>query len=251
MNDNQDISAILAAWQFDPAHNSRIIRATDGRELLQVRLPVGVEQYEIDGRPDGLRPHNQESVLDFQLTRLERARAAGTADSFRLTTAECSELFDEGVLYYCRYLHLFQLQDWRRTIRDTGRNLRLFDLIHDHAHRKEDRQHLEQWRPYVLRMHAVARAMLAVDEHAHDQALQILKETHEQIESLSLLDNETFQVERDRSLQALRDAAEHIEKHRPLTPLEKLHRDLRAAIEAQEFERAAVLRDKIRALEKT
>ena len=45
------------------------------------------------------------------------------------------------------------------TQRDTAtRNLRLFDFVHQHAHRKEDRHHLEQWRPYILRINAVARA---------------------------------------------------------------------------------------------
>lgn len=42
--------------------------------------------------------------------------------------------------------------------------------------------------------------------------------------------------------------ASRIEEHKPLSPLEKLERNLQRAIENQRFERAAELRDRIRAL---
>ena len=60
---------------------------------------------------------------------------------FDLGPAECNELFTEGTLYYFRYVRLFQLKDWARTIRDTDRNARVFDFIHRHARREEDRLH--------------------------------------------------------------------------------------------------------------
>jgi protein-arginine kinase activator protein McsA len=44
--------------------------------------------------------------------------------------------------------------------------------------------------------------------------------------------------------------AEQIQKTRPLSELEKLEQQLSAAIDRQEFERAAGLRDRIRALRK-
>jgi hypothetical protein len=248
MSNSQDISPLLREWPFDPQNNVRIVRAENGRDVLQVRLPLGIEQYALDGRPDGERPHNKETALDFFLGRLEKARVAGEEESFRINSKECGELFDEGVLFYCRYLHLFQLKDWARVARDTSRNLKLFDFVHRHALRKEDRNHLEQWRPYVLRMNAIARAMLEADQHRHDQALQIVRDAHDQIESLPEYDNENFRIERERALQALHEVVEQIEKSRPLSDLERLEKDLHLAIEEQEFERAAVLRDKIRAL---
>jgi len=248
MKDSADIRDLLRDWDYDPENHVRIVPGKKGHDVLQVRLPLGIEQYELDGRPDGRRPHNKESALDSYLGRLEKAKTAGEEDSYRLSPAECSELFEEGVMYYCRYLHLFELKDWMRVARDTTRNLRLFDIIHTHAQRKEDRQHLEQWRPYVLRMNAVARAMLEVDQKAHDRGLRVIREAIAQIESLPVVDNQTFRIERERSIHALRETAEEIEKTRPLTELETLERDLRQAVETQEFERAAILRDKLRAL---
>ena len=242
-----DLRELLREWPYDAEKCVRIIEGDDGREVLQVRTPVGIEQFELEGRPDGARPHNRESAFDFYLGRLERLRAAGEEDSFHLNHSECAELFEEGVLYYFRYLHLFQLEDWFRTARDTNRNLKLFDFVHQYAMRKEDRSHLEQWRPYIIRINAIARAMVEVHEHAHERALEILRENIEKIALLDEIDNQTFQVERDRSIQALRETLEQIEKTKPLTEIEQLEKQLREAIDAQEFERAAKLRDRIRA----
>ena len=64
------------------------------------------------------------------------------------------------------------------------------------------------------------------------------------------MDDETFTFERGRSLAALRDLADQIQQVRPLSNLERLEQQLRGAIDRQEFERAAELRDRIRELKK-
>ncbi len=215
---------------------------------MQVRTPLGIEQYELEGRPDGALPYGVESVLVHHLQRLEAARAAGQEKSFKLTAEECAELFTEALLYYYRYLHLFQLKDWPRVVRDTQRNIGLFDLVRQYAKRREDRVHLEQWRPYVIRMNAVAAAMIEWDSEQHATALRLVHQARERIEALPELDDETFKFERERSLQALGELAEQIETTRPLSELERLERALHLAVEEQQFERAAELRDRIRVL---
>ena len=82
--------------------------------------------------------------------RLNQAKIAGREADFELSPQECGELFHEGTLYYFRYVRLFQLKDWARTVRDTARNLRAFDLLHRYAQREEDQQFLEKWRPYII-----------------------------------------------------------------------------------------------------
>ena len=249
MNNSKDLSGLFDEWPFDAADDLRTVRGDDGRELLQVRTPLGIEQYEVDGRPDGRRPHDMESALEFQLARLAEAKAADEETEFRINAEDCVELFNEGVLYYYRYVRFFQLKDWARTARDTARNLRVFDLVRRYAKRSEDRTQLEQWRPYVVRMNTMARAMMALDNRQHEAALQIVTEAVEGIESLPEMDNPTFQFERDRSLTALHDLAKQIERERPLSDVERLQRELRAAVEAEQFERAAELRDRLRALQ--
>jgi len=250
MNDSVDIRRLLQGWPPDPEKPARIVRGEDRREILQVRTPLGLEQLEMEGRPDGARPHGEESELEFQLKRFERARAAGEEAEFELSSEECTELFSEGTLYYFRYLHLFQLERWAETVRDTARNLRLFDFVHRHAASEEDRDNLEKWRPYILRMNAVACAMLSLEGGNAAEALRILQAARDQIAVLEELDDETFHFERERSQKALRELMERVRQVQPVSPVEQLERQLRMrkAIDQQAFERAAQLRDRIRVL---
>ncbi len=245
-----DLSELLRSWPYDPDNNLRIVQADDGREVLQVRLPLGLEQLEMEGRPDGLRPHGRDSALDHQLACLAQAKAEGKLSSFKVDAENCEELFNEGTLYYLRYLHCFQLKRWKITARDTARNLKLFDFLHRYAEREEDRENLEKWRPYVVRMNAVARAMIELENNDYAQAITIVREAAQTIESLPEMAEETFKFERNRSLTALRELAVQIEKTRPLSELERLEKELRRAIDKQEFEHAAGLRDRIRELRK-
>jgi len=235
-------------WPYDSEKDTRIVKGDDDRDVLQIRTPMGLEQYELDGRPDGTRPHGMNSALDYHLARLEKAKAE--AKKFKLTPRHCSELFHEGTLYYFRYVRLFQMRDWGRTLRDTTRNLRAFDLLHEYAEREEDRLFLEKWRPYVLRVNASAAALLELDRKSYDKAVKIVERAVEQVAALEEIEDDTFRFERDRSLTALRELGAQILKNRPLSDLEQLEHQLRRAIERQEFEHAAELRDRIRLLKK-
>ena len=132
-----------------------------------------------------------------------------------------------------------QLKDWARTIRDTARNLRAFDLLHRYARREEDQQFLEKWRPYILRVNASAAVMQEMEKGAYDEALKLAQEAIRKIESLEELEDDTFKFERERSAMALRELESQIRKNRPLSELEQLEHQLRRAIQKQEFERAA------------
>jgi hypothetical protein len=250
MSESADLRGILKSWPYDPDHDARILPGDDGRDILQVRTPLGIEQHELTGRPDGARPHGMESALEYHLRRLEQAKAAGREAEFTLGARECGELFNEGTLYYFRYVRLFQLKDWTRTLCDTARNLRVFDFVRRYAGREEDRQFLEKWRPYVIRVNASAAAMLELDKRAYERALRLTNEAVAQIEALGDLDDETFKFERERSLAAMRELVSQIQKNRPLSEIEQLEHQLRRAIERQEFERAAQLRDRLRTLRK-
>lgn len=248
MDNKLDLRDLLKSWPYDPEDDVRMVTGADGRELLQVRLPLGIEQYELKGRPDGERPHGKESILDYQMERLAAAERTGADAEFHLSPDECEELFTEGTLYYYRYLHLFQAKDYAGTIRDTARNLKLFDFVHRYAEEEEDQVYMEQWRPYLIRMNAAAQVMLHLEQGSYSQAMDSVNAAIAKIHSLEDLDDETFQFERERSLLALKDMAAKIEETQPLTELESLERELRKAIETQHFERAADIRDRIRAL---
>jgi hypothetical protein len=250
MSDSVDLRRFLKSWPYDPDSDARLVQGEDGRELLQVRTPLGIEQYETVGRPDGARPHGMESALEYFQQRLEEARAAGRESDFELGPRQCAELFNEGTLYYFRYVRFFQLKEWARTVRDTARNLQAFDFLHRYAQREEDQQFLEKWRPYIIRVNSSASVMLELEKRAYDKALQLANDAVHRIQTLEDLDDETFRFERERSVTALRELAAQVQKNRPLSELEQLEHQLQRAVEHQEFERAAQLRDRIRALRK-
>jgi excinuclease UvrABC helicase subunit UvrB len=97
-------------------------------------------------------------------------------------------------------------------------------------------------------MNGAAGAMKQVADDQFQAALETVHTTIAAIEALEELDDETFQFERERSLAALKEMAAQIEQTKPCSELEILERELRQAIEGQHFERAADLRDRIRAL---
>ena len=247
MNEAHDLRSILAAWPYEPDKNVRVLSISEGREIIQARLPVGIEQYEMDGHPDGQRPHGKGSCLEHFSGKRDTARKQ-EGPSFQLSEKECVELFAEGVLYYFRYLLLFQIQDWDRTIRDTARNIRLFDFVNTYAERKDDRAYLEPWRPYVLRFNAMAKAMRLIQRDQHDMAAKCLDDCIRRIAGLPEMDNDTFRFERERSLKALKSMAEDLEKNRPVSRVEGLQRELDEAVQDERFEHAAELRDRLRQL---
>ena len=138
-----DVRQFLDSWPYDPENYVRLERGVDGREIILVRLPMGLEEYEVDGRPDGKRVQNSESALEYQQTRLTAAKNAGAEDAFKIGAADCIELFDEGTLWYYRFLHFCRLKDWGRVERDTRRNLQLLDFLKRFAEQKEDRAQLK------------------------------------------------------------------------------------------------------------
>lgn len=169
-----DLRAYLDEWPFDAKDNVRKAYGSDGRALILVRTPAGLEEYECDGRPDGHRVHGMASAFDFHHARI--ATAAGQADApdpCDLSAGDCTLLVHEAAAYHHRMLLLFRLRDWARVERDTARTLRLIEFIRLHARHEEDRVQLEPWRPGVTRIHAVAKAMFLLEKDRHRDACEI------------------------------------------------------------------------------
>src|SRR5436309_11287990 len=152
-----DLNTILKDWPHENGNiKVRKIVGLDGREKLQLRVDLGVLQMEMTGRPDGQRPHNCESLLQYHQKQAGHAEAK--CEAYELTPEQCAELQQEGIQYYHRYLSLVQINDFARMVRDTQRNLDLFTFVSEHTDREEHSWSLQQFRPYVLMMHTRARA---------------------------------------------------------------------------------------------
>lgn len=243
---SNDITSILRNWDYDPDHTTRILVADDGRSILQVRLPLGIEQYELDGRPDGARPMGHESAVDAMQAKVAAfVEQHGGDEGFVLTHEDCVLLQNEGVLYYYRYLLLFQMNDFERVARDTEHNLQLCGLLENYCEGEEDRNSVLQFKPYILRMNAMARAMTAVRKGSPATGKQILQRSIAEIESLQEIDSPAFQFERIRSVNYLKSALKQITEHHA-GPEQKLEEELKKAVEREDYERAAEIRDKLK-----
>lgn len=247
---NKDISGLLNQWEYDPFDHARKIVGDDGREKIQVRVELGILQMEVDGRPDGKRPYGMESVLDYYEYQLQkRISEEGTDEGFALDSEACEDLRQEGLLYYQRYVLCFELQDYSRTIRDTDRNGRLFDFVWKYAKDKKDATALEQYRPYIIRMNASARALRDAQLQQYDSATKHVQEAIKRIGNLPAMDNPTFLFEKNRSLSILKGMVKELQARKPPSKIDALRKKLEKAVTEERFEDAATLRDEIEKLE--
>ena len=53
----------------------------------------------------------------------------GDEKSFRLSPEDCGRLQQEALQYHHRYICLFQLEEFDAVLRDTERNLKVFDFL--------------------------------------------------------------------------------------------------------------------------
>src|SRR5688500_18370962 len=145
---SKDIVPLLKGWDYEPGTiNVRKISGIDGAPKLQMRLDLGLLQMEMTGRPDGVRPHGCESLLEYFESQLKEHRTRnGTELGFHLTSAQCQSLREEAVMYYHRYLSLFVLEEFPGVVRDTARNLRVLDWCGKFAVNEQDRLVLERYR---------------------------------------------------------------------------------------------------------
>lgn len=247
----KDIRGLLDEWEYDPDATVRFVDGDDGRQILQLRLPLGVEQYELDGRPDGAKPFERESILDEIENRIKDfTERNGADDGFSIDHKDFLSMQNEGILFYHRYLLLFQIGDYDRTSRDTAHNLRLCNLVERYCTNKEDRQSLLQYKPYILRVNALSRSMLHLGNNDKLKALSVIAKAIEQIESSDPVSTTIYQYERDKSLEQLRGTLQQLESFK-VGKVEKLEAELQDAVDDEDYEKAAKLRDKITLLKRS
>ncbi|TXT28535.1 MAG: hypothetical protein FD138_2566 [Planctomycetota bacterium] len=246
MRRSEDLTALLHAWEYDEGRSVRRVRAKDGREVLQVRLPLGLEQYEFNGRPDGLKPEGEESWLHYYKKKVQVFR-----EEFVLTKSDCEKLQSEGVLYYYRYLLFFQLGEYALCTRDTQRNLRLLDFVGENAD-SETAESLLQYRPYILRMNIMARALQDVKDGGNKRAaIRKLERGIEEIQGLTAPGKSPiFDLERERSVRSIEELVRQFREQIPLSRRDRLRQQMEEAISREDYEKAATLRDQLRKISK-
>lgn len=248
---NFDISPLLSEWEYQPGQiGVRQFKGKDGIQKIQLRVDLGVLQMNAHGRPDGKTPYSYESLLEYFEARLAKYRKAhnGDDEGFELGPEDCSRMQQEAIQYHHRYICLFQLQDYAGVVRDTKRNLKVFDLVENYAVSEELAWSLQQFRPQVLMMLSRARGSMALESSDYPEAIGAVKNGLEQLREFYQKHGKLDLVEQSGEIQSLELWLKELQTKRPLTKREKLEFALSEAIRREDYEEAAKVRDTLRNL---
>jgi hypothetical protein len=250
---HMDISAALRGWDFSPGQvNVRLIRGNDGKPKLQLRLDLGLLQMELNGRPDGKRPHRSRTELDFQVRKLHRhVTRRGSDAGFSLASSDCQALREESAMFYHRYLSLFVLEQYEPVIRDTQHNLDVLDICAKYGRNDYDRMCLEQYRPYIIMMQTRAKACEALRQGFVKTSMAYLRGGLKRIARLVPREDRRKALRSSSEAEILVDMLRQIRVQLPADPKIVLRKKLRAAISEERYEEAAALRDQLMAMEST
>jgi hypothetical protein len=250
---HMDISAALRGWDFSPGQvNVRLIRGNDGKPKLQLRLDLGLLQMELNGRPDGKRPHRSRTELDFQVRKLHRhVTRRGSDAGFSLAASDCQALREESAMFYHRYLSLFVLEQYEPVIRDTQHNLDVLDICAKYGRNDYDRMCLEQYRPYIIMMQTRAKACEALRQGFVKTSMAYLRGGLKRIARLVPREDRRKALRSSSEAEILVDMLRQIRVQLPADPKIVLRKKLRAAISEERYEEAAALRDQLVAMEST
>ncbi len=238
MKHDLHLDRLLKEWEFDPHTLSvRKVDLADDRQVLQMRVDMGVLQLECEGRPDGEKPSGAETYLDYLLHRqLE-------SPDFQLNDSECTEVDREFMQFYHRRICWLRLQDYRRAVIDADHTLKLMQVAHTHSPDEEWSSSHEQYRPFVWFHRTQAEALAELEENGPEEAIEAVSKGLEEIRQIFLTHDVEEQFESDELVVRLIELRESLRKEYDVG--QTLLEQLEDAVEKEQYERAAQLRDEL------
>ena len=237
MDEHQDIDRLIRTWPMEPGKVlARVVETEDGRQVVQMRVEMGVLQMETSGRPDGERPGGAETYFDHLH---EYAKSAG--DQFELSEEQCEEADREFVQFYHRRICWLAMRQFDRAAQDALHTLRFMDFVRKHSPDDGWTRTHEQYRPFVMFHHVQASSLAALSGSEPESAIEEVNRGIAQFEQL--LEGSKLPADEHELVKRLVDLREWIrEKYDVgLTLVEQLG----DAIALEQYELAASLRDQI------
>jgi len=233
----RDLDDILSDWPFQPRTvSARLVRAADGREVLQMRVDLGVLQMETSGRPDGTKPGGAESYLDWLLR-----EAIHWGETIKLSDGQLEEIEREFSQFYHRRICWLAVRAFDRAVADADHTLSLLDFL-ERCDVNEDWKRVQtQQRMFVLFHRTQAAALAHLETEGAEPAIEEINRGLESIESLS--GPVGAESEPRQMVRPLRELQDWIRDHYQLD--RTLAEQLADAVAAEEYERAARLRDEL------
>src|SRR5229473_2116989 len=236
---SQDIDAALHGWDFRPGLvQARLVQAADGRQVIQMRVDLGLLQIETAGRPDGTRPHGSATYFDYLRQQARVADRGG--QSFVLSEEQCEEADREFIQYYHRRICWLALRNYPQAIADADHTLAFMSFVHDHSPSEEYAQAHEQYRGFVLFHRTQAAAAQAVERDDPEAALDAIHDGLDKLRAFFAAYGAEEHMEEDGMVQQLRKMDRSLRKlHRIDATLQE---QLAQAVTDEQYETAAKLR---------
>lgn len=235
----KDIDHILREWQYEPGDvSARLVRAGDGREVLQMRIEMGVLQLEVEGRPDGSRPGGAETYFDY-LTAL----AIHEGDEFVLTEEQCQEVDREFLQFYHRRICWLRLREFGRAVRDADHSLALMDFVRKCSPNDDWTMSHEQYRPFILFHRTQAAALAVLEDRGAEHAIEEIGGGLNRMRAFFAEHEAEERYDDDEMVQRLSELRESLREHYHVG--RTLAEQLADAIATEQYELAAQLRDEM------
>lgn len=246
-----DISPLLEQWQYKPGQVVvRKFKGRDGKEKIQLRVDLGVLQMNAEGRPDGKRPYGHNSLFDYYQSKLHKHLSAhdDSDEGFKLSAEDCAKLQLESLQYHHRYICLLQLEDYAGVVRDAERNLAVFNFVGKHAETEELAWSLRQFQPQLIMILTRGRASQSLETKDYAVAIAQIEEGIENIRAFYAEHSRSDNAEQSGELYSLETWLAEIRANRPLSAREKLEQALTDAVQREDYEKAAKVRDALKNL---
>jgi hypothetical protein len=239
MKRTMHLDDLIQEWEFNPhTLNVRMVKGKDGRDVIQMRVDMGVLQLETTGRPDGSLVEGHPSYLEYlQELRLE-------SPDLVLDEDQCMEVDREFMQFYHRRICWLRLQYYSRAVMDADHTLLLMDLSEQVSPDEEWTRSHEQYRPFVLFHRTQASALAALEqEQSGEDAVQAVNSGLETLRAFFAKHEAEDQFDEDELVVRLVELREALRSEYEVG--QTLREKLTAAVEQEQYELAAKLRDEL------
>ena len=239
----QDIDNALQGWEYKSGMvQARLVQAGDGRQIIQMRVDLGVLQIETSDRPDGTRPHGCATFFEYLR---EQARISDRAGHpFLLSEEQCQEADREFMQFYHRRLCWLALRNFANAVADADHTLSFMDFVRQHSPNEEFTQAHEQYRGFVIFQCTQARAALLAEQEKPEDAIDEILSGLEKLRAFFASYGLEEQWEDNGMVQQLRKMERSFRKQHKIDAT--LKEQLSQAVANEEYEKAAKLRDVLR-----
>ncbi|WP_428305203.1 UvrB/UvrC motif-containing protein [Lacipirellula sp.] len=236
---SNNIDRLLRDWAFEPGRPVvRRVVGEDGRELLQMRVDMGLLQLETTARPDGATPEGFPTYYDYLVS---AAFQEGT--EFALNAERQQEIDREFVQFYHRRICWLSLNEYERAAEDADHSLKLMDFSTANSEDRDWAMLHEQYRPFVLFHKVQATALTKLQDDEPEAAVEVIGAGLQSLAAIFARHGAEEHYEEDLFVVKLREMQESIKSQFHLGPT--LAEQLADAIATEQYELAAKLRDRL------